>query len=153
MQLWFPSPVGDPWVPECAEDELLVAISAVKRGFQANAVGVDPGAFPVLHHLAASGPSRQAALADALGLDASTVSRHVRALVDDGLLESSRDPDDGRATVLTITGPGMTFLIDRLRSHRATLQAATADFTPSERADLVRLLHKLAAALAAHKET
>ncbi len=152
MQLWFPSPVNDPWVPECAEDELLVAIAAVKRGFHANAVGVDPGTFPVLHHLAAVGPSRQAALAEALGLDASTVSRHVRALVDEGLVESSRDPDDGRATVLSITDPGGDFLMDRLRSHRETLQAATSDFTEGERAELVRLLHKLAAALAAHKE-
>jgi DNA-binding MarR family transcriptional regulator len=152
MQLWFPSPVTDPWVPECAEDELLVAIAAVKRGFQANAVGVDPGAFPVLHHLAASGPSRQAALAEALGLDASTVSRHVRALVDERLVEASRDPDDGRATVLVISGPGMAFLMDRLRTHRETLRAATSDFTPSERTELVRLLHKLAAALGAHKE-
>jgi DNA-binding MarR family transcriptional regulator len=147
MQLCFPSLVAEPWVPECAEDELLVAIAAVKRGFQAQAVGMDPGAFPVLHHLAATGPSRQSALAEALGLDASTVSRHVRALSDGGLVEASRDPDDGRATVLTITEPGMTFLMDRLRSHRETLRAATSDFTPGERTDLVRLLHKLAAAL------
>jgi DNA-binding MarR family transcriptional regulator len=152
MQLWFPSPVTDAWVPECAEDELLVAIIAVKRGFQANAVGVDPGAFPVLHHLAASGSSRQAALAEALGLDASTVSRHVRVLVDEGLVASSRDPDDGRATLLSITGPGLTFLMDRLRTHRETLRAATSDFTPTERTELVRLLNKLAAALGVRKE-
>jgi len=144
--------VTEPWVPECAEDELLVAIAAVKRGFQAHSVGIDPGTFPVLHHLAAAGPSRQAALAEALGLDASTVSRHVRALSDGGLVVATRDPDDGRATVLAITEPGMTFLMDRLRSHRETLRAATSDFTPSERTDLVRLLHKLAAALGARKE-
>ena len=66
----------------------------------------DPGAFPVLHHLAVRGPSRQGPLADALGLDASTVSRHVRSLVADGWVEVARDPDDGRATVLTITARG-----------------------------------------------
>jgi DNA-binding MarR family transcriptional regulator len=153
MQLWFPIPVAEPWVPECAEDELLVAIAAVKRGFLAHSVGVDPGAFPVLHHLAAAGPSRQSALADALGLDASTVSRHVRALADGGLVEAARDPDDGRATLLSITEQGTTFLMDRLRAHRETLRAATSDFTPTERTDLVRLLHKLAAALGGHKET
>lgn len=129
-----------------------MAFAAVKRGFLANAVGVDPGTFPVLHHLAASGPSRQATLAEAIGLDASTVSRHVRALADDGLVVATRDPEDGRATVLTITEPGMTFLVERLRTHRETLRAATSGFTPSERTDLVRLLHKLAAALGTHKE-
>lgn len=142
----------DPWVPECTEDELLVAIVALKRGFLAHSVGVDPGAFPVLHHLASSGPSRQTALAEALGLDASTVSRHVRALADGGLVEASRDPDDGRATLLSITDPGLRFLTDRLRAHRERLGAATSDFSPSERTELVRLLHKLAAALGAQKE-
>jgi predicted ArsR family transcriptional regulator len=91
--------------------------------------------------------------AEALGLDASTVSRHVRSLVADGLVDASRDPGDGRATVLSITEPGRQFLAERLRAHRATLQSATAGFTGQERADLVRLLHKLAAALGAAEET
>jgi DNA-binding MarR family transcriptional regulator len=140
------------WQPECTEDELLVAFAAVKRGFQARVVGVDPGAFPVLHHLAATGPSRQGHLAEALGLDASTISRHVRTLVGEGLLEVARDPDDGRATVLTLTDAGRTFLVERLRMHRATLRAATDDFTPQERTELVRLLNKLAANLGGPEE-
>lgn len=141
------------WAPECPEDELLLAFIGVKRGMLARDRGLDPGAFPVLHQLAACGPSRQGPLADTLGVDASTVSRQVRALVDAGLVESSRDPDDGRATLLSLTDAGRTHLVEHLRARRATLQAATADFTPHERDELVRLLHKLAAALAAPKET
>ena len=141
------------WVPECTEDELLVAFVAVKRSLHATSVGMDPGAFPVLHHLASEGPSRQAPLAESLGLDASTVSRHVRTLVDEGLVDAMRDPRDGRATVLTLTDRGRESLIQRVRVNRAALQAATSDFTPQERAELVRLLHKLAAALGEHKET
>lgn len=141
-----------PWTPECMEDELLLAFVAVKRGMLARDRGLDPGTFPALHHLAAAGPSRQGPLADALGVDASTVSRQVRSLVESGLVEASRDPLDGRATVLAVTDAGRAFLVEHLRSRRATLQAATADFTPHERADLVRLLNKLAAALAAPKE-
>jgi DNA-binding MarR family transcriptional regulator len=140
------------WVPQCTEDELLTAMFAVKRAFQVQAVWSDPGAFPVLHHLAVRGPSRQGPLADALGLDASTISRHVRSLVAEGWVEAARDPDDGRATVLTITERGTTFLADRLRTHRATLQAATSDFTAQERATLVRLLNKLADALGGPEE-
>ena len=36
-------------------------------------------------------------LAEAIGLDASTVSRHVRALLEDGLVVAERDPADGHA--------------------------------------------------------
>ncbi len=135
------------WAPQCAEDELLMAMVTLKRAFHARSIGADPGTFPVLHHLAAHGPSRQTALADALGLDASTVSRHVRALAGEGLVAVGRDPDDGRATLLTLTDAGRQHLERRMRANRAALQAATADFDPAERAELVRLLHKLADAL------
>jgi DNA-binding MarR family transcriptional regulator len=140
------------WAPECMEDELLLALVAVKRALLARDRTLDPGAFPALHHLVAFGPSRQGPLADALGVDASTVSRQVRSLVDARLVEASRDPSDGRATVLAVTAAGRTFLAEHLRARRATLQAATADLTADERAELVRLLTKLATALAATKE-
>ncbi len=139
--------MSEPWAPECAEDALLLAFIQVKRGMQHRALGADPGAFPVLHHLAVAGPCRQGALAEALSLDASTVSRHVRTLVDDGRIVASRDPEDGRATVLALTDAGHDSLRDRLAAHRAMLQEATAGFTGDERNELVRLLGKLAAAL------
>lgn len=145
--------VAEIWTPECAEDELLVALVSVKRALLAAGGARDPGVFPVLHQLAAFGPSRQAPLADALSLDASTVSRHVRALVSDGLVEAARDPADGRATVLQITGAGQAYLREHLRAHRRTLGAATSGFTAGERAELVRLLHKLAGALGHVKES
>lgn len=141
------------WRPECAADELLVAIVSLKRAFTGRSPGTDPGFFPVLHQLATSGPTRQGTLAEVLALDASTVSRHVRALVADGLVEPSRDPDDGRATVLTVTPAGRERLAQRLDMHRARLEAATASFTTGERAELVRLLNQLAAGLGDLEET
>lgn len=144
--------VSETWRPECAEDELLVALFGLKRALQAKGAGVDPGLYPVLHRLAASGPMRQRALADRLGLDASTVSRHVRTLVSEDLVAVSRDPDDGRATVLAITPTGRERMAARLASHRSRLQDATSTFTPDERAELIRLLTMLAAALGDREE-
>lgn len=141
------------WTPECVEDDLLVAFVSVKRGFQAAAVGGDAGRFSVLHHLAATGPTRQGQLAEAIGLDASTVSRHVRALLDEGLVKASRDRDDGRATVLSICPAGHDFLTDHLTRSRHVLQAATASFSAAERAELIRLLRTLADSLIQLKET
>ena len=150
--LYFPA-VSQTWRPECAEDELLVALFALKRALATKNVGVDPGVYHVLHRLAASGPMRQGALAEQLGLDASTVSRHVRALVEDGLIDASRDPDDGRATVLAITSPGVERMASRLKAHRARLEAATSSFTSEERTELIRLLTRLAAALGDQEES
>jgi DNA-binding MarR family transcriptional regulator len=144
--------VSEPWRPECAEDELLVALFALKRALQSGSVGADPGVYPVLHQLAALGPMRQGALAEQLGLDASTVSRHVRTLVEGGLVGASRDPVDGRAWVLAITSAGRERMSARLTAHRARLQAATSTFTADERAELIRLLTMLAAALGDQEE-
>jgi len=145
--MFYSSFVGETWRPECPEDELLFAFVALKRAMAARTVGVDPGIYQVLHQLAVTGPVRQGALAELLGLDASTVSRHVRSLVKDGLIDASRDPADGRATQLSISDKGRARMTERLRLHRTRLQAATATFTPEERAELVRLLNTLAARL------
>lgn len=130
-----------------------MAFVAVKRGFQGASVGVDPGSFPILHHLAIAGPTRQGLLAEAIGLDASTVSRHVRALIEDGLVAATRDPHDGRAMVLDIAPAGQEFLAAHLTRNRQTLQSATATFSQSERTELIRLLQKLASNLADIKES
>ena len=81
------------------------------------------------------------------------MSRHVRALLEDGLVVSARDPEDGRATVLDISDSGREFLAAHLTRSRQTLQAATASFTDAERVELVGLLQKLATSLADMKES
>ncbi len=145
--------IDENWAPQCTEDELLVAFIGVKRALRLASVGADQGAFPILHHLATSGPTRQGHLADAIGLDASTVSRHVRVLIDEGHIAAGRDPQDGRASVLSVSASGLEHLGQRLTSHRETLAAATASFSPTERDELIRLLDKLAERLNHLKET
>lgn len=135
------------WRPECLEDELLVAFFQAKRAIHNAAGGADPGTFPVLHQLAAGGDQRQTQVAGALGLDASTISRHVRGLLRDGLIAASPDPEDRRATLLTLTDQGAASLQEALARRRADLQAGIADFSPAERDEFTRLLHKFAASL------
>ena len=52
----------------------------------------------------AEAPMRAAELAECLQSDPSTVSRQVAALVKEGHLERRADPDDGRASLLVLTG-------------------------------------------------
>jgi DNA-binding MarR family transcriptional regulator len=138
---------------EGPDDDLLQALILLKRALAAKTVGVDPGVHQVLGSLVASGPMRQGAVAEQLCLDASTVSRHVRTLVGQGLVEVARDPEDGRAAVLTSTEAGRAFMAERAAAHRARLAAATEDFTAEERATLVRLLNRLAANIGELQET
>lgn len=58
----------------------------------------------VLAHL--DEPERMKPLAELLGRDATTVSRQIAGLEEAGLVQRSPCPDDGRATVVTITKAG-----------------------------------------------
>ncbi len=79
--------------------ELLLALMAVSRRLRSRTAGdrLDPASVFVLHHVYANAPVRVSDLARHMGLDASTVSRHVRHLEERGHLSRTGDPDDRRA--------------------------------------------------------
>jgi DNA-binding MarR family transcriptional regulator len=101
--------------------------------------------FKLSHH----GPARPSDLAGWCHLDLSTVSRHLGALERDGQVERLADPDDGRAHRVAVTSAGQEYVADFITARSAMVAAATATWTPTERADLERLLRRLAEDLAA----
>lgn len=87
-------------------------------------------------------PVRLSTLADEVGLDISTVSRQVARLVEAGLVERRTDPADGRAALLELSAAGRS-LHDRIRhARREWMTELLADFEPTERVDLARLLER-----------
>jgi DNA-binding MarR family transcriptional regulator len=63
-------------------------------------------AHAILLLISMNGPLRVADLAVKMCVDASTVSRQTAWLVNDGLLQRTSDPADGRASVLALTERG-----------------------------------------------
>lgn len=78
------------------------------------------GQVLLLSHLGASGPSRIGELADALGLEKSTLTPQVQRLEGDGLVSRKPDPSDGRASLLQVTRKGRA-LLRRLEKHRGAM--------------------------------
>ena len=111
----------------------------------------DRAALVLLHPLVRLGPLRQGALADHLRADPSTVSRHVAALVDEGLVRRVADESDGRATRLVVTDAGLAALEQLGRDRAAFLERVTAGWSADDLATftglLGRFLDDLAAAL------
>jgi hypothetical protein len=98
--------------------------------------GVDVTAYPVLFVVAGAGTVR-------LHNDVSTVSRQVSALVAVELLEKSPDPNDGRASVVTLTERGREAL-GRIQDSRAEwFQGLLADWDSPETAAFVTRLREL----------
>jgi DNA-binding MarR family transcriptional regulator len=111
----------------------------------------DRAALVLLFPLVRLGPLRQSALAELVHADPSTVSRHVAALVEQGLVRRIADESDGRASRLVVTDEGHAAL-EMLRQEREShLGRITATWTDTELATFTtlfgRLLDDLAAAL------
>jgi len=132
-----------------AEDAVLRLTMAIGRRFRTRHDGdtVDPSQASILYALKSHGAMRLGDLADAMRLDASTVSRHVQQLGDKGLLDRDPDPEDGRARIIAISTSGITALKRTFDQRRAFIVDAMADWSDADRdrlrGDLVRLTEDL----------
>lgn len=104
--------------------------------------GVEGSALAALFHLVKEGDQRSSALAERLGLDPSTMSRHVATLVRSGHVARVSDPEDGRASLLRATEAGRRAFEDTQRLRTRLLDVALADWDPAEVEHLARALQR-----------
>ena len=110
-------------------------------------INLERSAYGIMCKLADEGPQRLGALAQAFGLDPSTITRQVQALEEIGMASRKTDPSDRRASILDLTAEGRTTL-DRTRSHRrARLQRALTAWPDSDLTEFARLLREFNASL------
>ncbi len=93
---------------------------------------------------AASGPLSVGEIAEAVGVDQPRASRLVQQSVELGLVRREADPDDARRTRIVLTDEGTTIVRGFRGDRRETISGALAGFSDDERAELARLLAKLA---------
>lgn len=111
---------------------------------------IDRAGYLALRTLEDVGPASTNALARALHLDASTVTRQMSALERSGFIERRPDPRDGRSTTLVLVPEGREAMrqVERERRHRmaSVLQA----WSQPERENLATALTMLNASLTAN---
>lgn len=93
---------------------------------------------------AASAPLSVSELGAAIGVDQPRASRLVQQGVAHGFLRREADPDDARRTRIALTDEGRSFARGLRGERRQMLSGALAAFSDEERAELARLLTKLA---------
>jgi DNA-binding MarR family transcriptional regulator len=109
---------------------------------------MDRAAYLLLNRLDREGPMGVKALAEAMGIDSSTVTRQVAPLVDTGLVKRTSHPDDGRAVVLAVSPRGRSRLEDVRDSRRRLMAQVTEEWTAEEREVFTDLLVRFNIALA-----
>ncbi len=95
---------------------------------------------------AAPSPLSVSELADEIGVDQPRASRLVQQSVELGLVQREADPTDARRTRIVLTAEGERLIGGFRGRRRGAVEQALADFSDAERAELARLLTRLAAA-------
>ncbi|MGV3563854.1 MAG: MarR family winged helix-turn-helix transcriptional regulator [Nocardioides sp.] len=91
---------------------------------------LQPASYLMLSHVAENGPMRASSVADLFTVDKGAISRQVTHLMELGLVQKTRDPEDGRAWLLsatpdakerlrTVTEQRRTYLAERLEGWEA----------------------------------
>ncbi|MFD0276515.1 MarR family winged helix-turn-helix transcriptional regulator [Kitasatospora sp. NPDC127111] len=121
--------------------QLAVFARRMEQVRSSDAVGaLDRAAYLLLDRLERHGPANVKALADALAVDSSTVTRQVAPLVAAGLVGRVQDPADRRAVRLALTPPGGHRLAE-VRAGRSELaRRLVADWPPEEQRAFCALL-------------
>jgi DNA-binding MarR family transcriptional regulator len=104
-----------------------------------------PARLRLLESLAAaSAPLSISEIGDAVGVDQPRASRLVQQAVQMGLVRREADPDDARRTRVALTEQGLALVRGFRGERRNAIDSALGSFTHDERAELARLLTKLA---------
>ncbi len=104
---------------------------------------LDRASYLILRHLDVVGPLNISALATALHLDGSTVTRQVAALVRDGLVSRERDPRDGRGAVVAATPDGLSQMSVVRKAREQLYARLLASWSEEDRRTLATMMHRL----------
>ncbi|MDT5010010.1 MAG: hypothetical protein QOH57_1627 [Mycobacterium sp.] len=122
-------------VSECVGDLLDQAMDLTVR-FLSDRAELSASAAFVLNRVCREGPIRLTTLAAREGVSQPSMTQLIQRLERVDLVARLADPDDGRATLIGITGPGQALLNDRKRLRRERLQALMATLTQEEQCAL-----------------
>ncbi len=112
--------------------DLLKVMRLVRQQHTGRYPSVPTGLVGTLTLIDQSSGCHAKELARRTGLDPSTVSRSVAALVTHGLVERRPDPADGRASVLAVTDAGHVALAEARDWSDGLMTRALANWSPDE---------------------
>ncbi len=142
-----PRPAAEPAEPVVQHLGSLVGWARL-RSFELiqarSGVDVDRSGIVILTTLHRLGPLRLSDLAADIGLDRSTISRQVAAVVRDGYVQKMEDLADARAALLILTPRGQAARKKLADAWGEIVVELLADWGPDDQAHFGRLLGRLA---------
>jgi DNA-binding MarR family transcriptional regulator len=126
----------------------ITQVRVHERLLAAAGVRLDRAGCALLYKLYLNGSAlRVTHLADLLGVDAPTVTRKIQQLEREQLVSRQADPDDKRATRITLTEAGRRTLERVLEARREWYERLVSGWDEAELATFASLLGKFSTAL------
>ncbi len=131
-------------VDDPATADVIVSVAELLATMQRSRMLHHTGApaVGVLIQLAKHGAMRPTALASALNIDLSTVSRQLTRLEAEGLVQRKEVPHDRRAHVVELTEPGLTHANEAIVTRIRGFQTLIARWSEDDRVMFARLLER-----------
>ncbi len=107
-------------------------------------IPLDRARYVVLRAVAEREPVRTTTLAEQVGVDPSTMSRHVSVLDQAGFVARTADPDDGRAQAVSLTPAGRVVMEKARAARHDLITDVLAAWDDADRTHLAALLGRLA---------
>jgi len=107
-------------------------------------IPLDRARYIVLRAVAEHAPARTTDLAEQVGVDQSTMSRHVAQLERAGYVQRVPDADDRRASSLSLTPAGRRVMERVVDARHDLIEAALTGWSDDDRAQVAPLLARLA---------
>ena len=108
-------------------------------------IDLERAASVLLSRVDELGPARLSDVAAAAGVEISTASRPIARLVEQGYVERSTDPADGRACLLRCTPAGREVMQRWRAARHEWLRDVLHEFDPSEREAFAELFDRFVA--------
>ena len=129
------------------EEQMNILAGLIRRSIRDAAVSVDPSLQPfglkVLGLLSRCGPTHASAVAEALVVDRSVVSRQAAQLQELGLIEVQADPSDGRARFLALTPLAERKLAEMRASNKALVRRRLGTWPEEDLRQFAALIARL----------
>lgn len=108
-----------------------------------HSLGLGFSDFAVLEVILHKGPMPVNQIGSLVRLTSGSITTAVDRLERKGLVSRCNDPQDRRARVVHLTGPGRKLIECAFAGHEAAMEEAAGGLTPAERAEATILLKKL----------
>ncbi|WP_435768480.1 MarR family winged helix-turn-helix transcriptional regulator [Nocardioides sp. SYSU DS0651] len=128
------------------ETEVGVLVRRVRRVIRERAEAVHPDLQPasylLLGYVRDHGPVRASVIGVVFGIDKGAISRHTQHLIDLGLVDRAPDPEDGRATLLTVSEEGERRIEAVAEMRRRALDERLGDWSAEELGEFAAMLRR-----------